>query len=211
VLLPAGYDWMARGDGFIAALSPTGRAEVYSADGKALLYAVEGVERVSVVGRYISARMGDETRLYDRRGKCICVEAGNALFAQGLSDEVIVVNGAWGEACQRLIDSDGATLTQGFQGILPLSGDRYAFMTVTGVEYYSGDLERLEISWDYDSLRYGLMDHTGRELLPARYKEIRAVGEDRLVLIDDAVTTLTDLDGHPIRAWQAEDAAAIGE
>ena len=129
--------------------------------------------------------------------------SNRALYAEGLNGQLIASDGAWGEACQRLVDPDGSDASDGFQRILTLCGGRYAYMTMGGAEYYSDDLDSVQSSWDYESVRYGLMDGAGNALLPAGYRQILVAGDERLVLVGEDFVALSDLDGHVIRRWDS--------
>ena len=102
----------------------------------------------------------------------------------------------------------GGAASGRFQQLLPLSGGRYAWLELKGVEYYSAELGRTQKSWDYSNARYGLTDGAGRVLLPARYREIRALGEDRLLLVSDFAVQLADRDGAVLKTWVTAEAAA---
>ena len=79
-------------------------------------------------------------------------------------------------------------------------------------DYTSADLDRVQTSWDYDGARCGLMDARGAVLVPAQYREIRALSEDRLLMTGDGEALLSDLDGHVVKRWiTAEAEAATGE
>ena len=98
------------------------------------------------------------------------------------------------------------------QQLLPLSGERYAFLELDGTEYYSAELGRIQTSWDYAHMRYGLMDSLGNILIPARFREIRSLGGDRLLLLSEGETVLADMDGTALKRWvTAQTEAPTGE
>ena len=211
-VVAAVYDWIDRGDGIIAVLSED-RVDVYAADGATLLYSVEGENlEAAVADGCLLVRDGDASKLYDQSGSVIGEFGPSFGCAPGLNGQLIAWEGEWGEPRAWLMDPDGDAASERFQHIVPLAGGRYAFATMKGVAYRSAELGRVQTSWDYDSLRFGLMDSEGRELLPAEYREIRALGEDRLLLVSDVEVRLTDLDGNAIKTWVTTEAeAATGE
>ena len=211
-IIPAACAWLERGDGMIAALSDGG-VDVYAADGSKLLYRVEGASlEAAVAGRCLLVRDGAQTRLYGLSGDLLGTFGPDFTCAPGLDGQLIASQGEWGEACAWLMDPDGSAASERFQQLLPLAGGRYAFSEMKGIEYRSAELGRVQTSWDYDTLRFGVIDAKGGLILPARYREIRALAGNRLLLIADGSVTLTDLDGKPVRTWlTAETEAPTGE
>lgn len=209
VVIESVYDVLARGDAMIAGLTGEGRLDVYSPDGRTLRFSLEsGDLQFALVGDKLALWDGTGARLLDARGAEICVASDRASFAPGLNGQIIVSESRGFETEQWLIDPDGGTASGRFQRILPLCGERYAFLSVNGVDYYSAELDMLQKSWDYSSLRYGLMDARGRQLLPAEYLEIRALGESHLLIETAYEVQLTDLNGVPVRVWPKPEAGA---
>lgn len=203
-LLPPVHRWLERSAALLAAARED-RVEVYGPDGRQRLFAVEGEAlEAALVGDALCVSCDDWTRLYGADGRVITEAGPGAVFASGVGGQYIVADGAWGEPCQRLIDPDGSPASGGFQRLLPLCAGRYAFMQMPGTEYYSEDLGGIATSWRYEKARWGIVDAAGGIILPARYLEIRAVGEDRLLLRDGDGAYLTDRDGNVIRAFEAE-------
>ena len=201
-VVPLQYSWMARGDGILAGLSPDGRLDVYAPDGRLLFYSVAGpITQAAIAGRAVAVTTEGMTKLLDGAGSCVIRASRDALFSPGLGGQYIVRDGAWGDTCQWLIAQDGSAASGRYQRLLPLIGGRYAFMAMSGTEYQSGDFDETLTEWDYDSIRYGLLDASGHELLSAEYREIRAVGDDRLLLTDDLCVRFADLDGNVLQTW----------
>lgn len=194
VMLELRFDWIQRGAGRIAARTAEGALEVYSADGKRMLYEVEDAGDVEVCGGYVITRDGDAARLYNAEGACVLEAPAGALFYPGLDGQIILADGAWGEASQTLLNPDGSPASESCQRLMPLCGGRYASVTFS--------------LYDRDSVRYGLMDDQGRALLPAVYREILPAGEDRLVLVTDAHVIFADLDGNALREWPVTETSA---
>lgn len=211
-VVPTIYDWLERGDGVIAA-GNTGGIDVFSKSGETLLYRVEGAyAEASVVGSCLLVRDENGARLYDENGVVIGMFGADFDAAPGLNGQIIATEGAWGDAGTWLMNPDGSAASGQFQRILPLTGERYAFIETPGIAYYSADLDRVQTSWDYDGARCGLMDARGAVLVPARWREIRALSGDRLLMTGDGETRLTDLDGQVVKRWvTAEGEVATGE
>ena len=202
LVLQATHAYLEFGDDLIAALTGDGTLCVYSADGQEERFSLEvdGAE-VAVVQNCVAVMDAAETRLYDASGACILTAAAGATFAPGLNGQIIASDGEWGEACQWLVNPDGSAASERYQRILPLAGDCYAFLTMTGANYYSDELGSMQTSWDYNSVRYGMLDGEGKEILPAEYLEILGLGSDRFLLIADQAVYLTDADGNALRTW----------
>ena len=202
----ARYDWLDRGGTMIAARSAEG-IDVYASDASVLRFHIAGEGlQCALVGPYLMVSSDEWTRLYDADGAPIREAAAGAAFYPGLEGQVILSDGAWGEACQRLIDAEGAVVSDGFQRILPLAGGRYAWLRMPGTAYYSADLGVIQKSWDYDAARWGLLDDGGNTLSDAEYLEIIALIEDRLQLRTEDEILLSDADGRAIRRWPLNDA-----
>lgn len=208
IVVEAAYDRISRGDDLIAARTRNGKIDVYAPNGEPR-YSLEGDGwQMSVVGDCLAASNAASSRLYGARGELLAMASPDAVFFAGTGGQVIVADGAYGSKCQRLLDPDGGEAAGPYQRILPLCPGRYAYLTMRGAVYYSEDLGRLQTSWDYDSVRYGLLDAGGREMTAAEYLEIRALGGDRLLMVTAEEIRLTDLDGAAIRAWPAAEAPA---
>ena len=202
------YRWLERGKAFIAAYNGDG-VDVYSAHGSERLFRVPGpVLEVSVVGGCLCAAYEDRVCLYDGKGELLAETGAGTTYSQGFRGQLIASEGAWGEACQWLVDPDGSAASGRFRHLLPLCPGRYAFMEIEGAEYFSAELGGLQKSWDYTTMRYGLVDDGGRVLLPARYREIRALGDDRLLLVGSGVVHLCDRDCDVLKTWLTPASAA---
>ena len=207
-VVPATFDWLERGESLIAA-KDAGGVSVFSPDGRDLLCRVLGSDlEVCLVGDCLLVRDGEAARLYAADGGLIGAFDPDFRCSAGLGGQLIGTVGAWGEAGTWLMERDGSPVSGRYQRLLPLAGGRYAFIVMRGTEYFSADLNRVQTSWDYDSLRCGLLSAAGEELLPAEYKEIRVLSEDRLLLVDEAGITIADLDGNVVRRWETTEAAA---
>ena len=201
VVVEPKYEWLDRSAAMIAARTADGEIDVYAPDG-GLCFTLEGGDRqVTLVGAVLAVTGAEESRLYDANGALLLTASAEATFAEGVDGQVIVADGAWGERCQRLVNPDGSDASGPFQRILPLTSGRYAFLTMSGATYYSRDLGRIQTSWDYDSVRYGLMDGAGSALTEAVYREIRSLANGCLLMVSDAQIAVADADGNVLSAW----------
>ena len=211
-VVPARYNWLERGQSVVAALDGSG-VDVFSESGEKKLYSVKGENlEAALAGDCLLVKDGESTRLYGKDGALLGTFDADFRCAAGLRGQLIATEGEWGERGTWLMDADGAAASGRFQSVLPLAGERYAFVETPGIEYYSADLDRLQTSWDYDASRVGVMDAKGEVIVPPQEKEIRALGEDRLLMIGDGELHMTDLNGHVLRTWiTAGGEAATGE
>lgn len=211
-VVPVEYEWLDRSAALVAAFDGDG-VDVYGPRGGQRRFRVKGpVQEVAVVGSCVSVANSEAVRLYDARGKQLLKTSAGTTYAPGTRGQMIAVNGEWGDKCQRLIGPDGRVASGRFQQLLPLCAGRYAFLDMDGIEYYSMELDRTQRSWDYGDRLYGLMDASGRILLEAEYYEIRALSDDRLLLVGDGEVELTDRNGVSLQIWfTPERETPIGE
>ena len=212
VVVATVYRWLERSPAMIAALGANG-LDVYAPDGGERLFSLPGGDvDVCLAGGMLAVSDDTGTRLYDAEGKMLYEGGPGVTFAEGCMGQLIACDGAWGEACQWLMNPDGSAASARVQQLLPLSGERYAFLELDGTEYYSAELGRIQTSWDYAHMRYGLMDSLGNILIPTRFREIRSLGGDRLLLLSEGETVLSDMDGTALKRWvTAQTEAPTGE
>ena len=195
------YDWLERGESLVAARRDIG-LDIYPPRGGARQFHLAGsVGEVAVVGSGFVVADEGRSRLYGAKGQLLAEGEAGTLWVQGGRGHLIEVCGAWGERSQRLVSLNGKAESGRFQQLLPLCDGRYAWLSLNGVEYYSAELRRTQKSWDYANLRYGLADGSGRILLSARYREIRALGEEHLLLVGDDRVQLSDRNGAVLKTW----------
>ena len=195
LIVPARYDWMERGKGMIAALTPEGQLDVYASDGTGLRFSLAGpVAWAAVAGRYVYLSRDGSVLLYDADGRCLLTCGEGTTFAAGWDGQLIASDGAWGEACQWLLDPDGRAVSARYQQLIPLLEGRYACRAMAG-DAASG--------WDYAGARWGMVDTSGRELLPAVDHRLQWAGGERVVRYTDDGVIFADADGHTLRSWPA--------
>lgn len=210
ILLEPAYSFIERGEKLTAVLDGAGTLTVYNVEGAGILFTMQIPEsEIAVVGDGIAVISDEDSRLYNSAGQCILSASPGTIYTSGLNGQFIISDGEWGETCQWVINPDGSPASGKYQRILPLAGERYAFMTMFGASYYSDELDSIQKSWNYESVRYGMMDSSGREILPAEYLEIRALSADRFLLISENGVFFADAEGNTIREWlTAEDESA---
>lgn len=193
--------WLERSAAMIAAWDGSG-VEIYSPRGGQRRVRLPGkAQEVALVGDSLVVTYEGRTCLYDSNGRLITQNSGNVDFTLGTRGQLIASNGAWGEKCQWLVNPDGSKASGLFQQLLPLCADRYAFLEMSGEAYDSEVLGRSQTAWNYANGRYGLMDGRGRILIAARYREIRALSADRLLLVGDDRVQIADRNGVVMKTW----------
>lgn len=197
--IAAEYDFLERGNGIFVGLAGRERCVVYDESSFEELFRLEGVNlRVAAVGSRTILVDDSGMRIYSEAGRLLLEAGGSATVSRGAGDQLILYDGDWGEKCASIIDANGAVFERKDQYLLPLDEDRYAFMTMNVASYYSEALGSIRYSCDYDSIRFGMMNASGEEILPAEALEIRrlaarrylTVAEDGLRVVDENGETL---------------------
>ena len=200
VIAPS-YRWLERSDAMIVGWDGT-NVDIYGPRaGQRRARLMGKVRELALVGDCLVVNYEARTCLYDANGRLLGQNEGAVDYAAGTRGQLIASNGAWGERCQWLVNPDGTRASGMFQQLLPLCAERYAFLEMSGETYQSEALGRGETAWNYRDCRYGLMDSRGRILISARYREIRALGGDRLLLIGDDRVQIADRNGVVMKTW----------
>lgn len=200
-IIAPSFLWLERSAAMIAAWDGT-NVDIYGPRGGQRRARLTGkVKVLSLVGDCLAVAYDGRTCLYDANGGLIRQDGGAVDYAPGTRGQLIASNGAWGERCQWLVNPDGSRASGMFQQLLPLCAERYAFLEMAGEAYGSEVLGRTQTAWDYANRRYGLMDGRGRILITARYREIRALSSDRLLLIGEDRVQIADRNGVVMKTW----------
>ena len=200
------YDFLEWGDGIIVGLQGRETCVVYAAENGVERFRVEGANLSAAVAGACAIVMDDEALYaYSADGTLILQTSRTATLSPGDGGQLILSDGDWGTACVAIVEPDGTVLDRRDQHLLALSDDRYAFITMRVASYSSDALGTIRYSVDYDSLRYGLMDTAGREILPAEYLEIRSAGTDRYLTIAEDGLRLTDEEGNVLWSHLTEE------
>lgn len=134
--------------------------------------------------------------VYNMKGELILETEQSATLLPGLDGQLILSDGDWGSNSVSLVGRDGVRAERADQHLIPLDGGRYAFVRMNVASYYSEVLEEIRHSVDYDSLRYGMIDSAGNEILPAEYLEIRALGNRRYLTVAEDGLRVTNENGE---------------
>jgi len=193
--------WLERSAAMIAAWDGT-NLDIYGPRGGQRRARLSGkIQEIALAGDDLVVTYEEKTCLYDANGRLLTQEGGSVCYTAGTRGQLIASNGQWGEKCQWLVNPDGSKASGLFQQLLPLSAERYAFLEMQGEAYESEALGRSQTAWDYGECRYGLMDSRGRIITAARYREIRALSSDRLLLIGDERVQIADRNGVVMKTW----------
>lgn len=202
ILIEPEYPFLTALDGAYAALDASGRLTLFDGETCApTLTLPGGPVDIRALGAALSVSDGAATRLLAADGTELCSLSGGVVLEPGVDGQFIAQDFTLGEEVSWLVDPDGARASGNFLWLLPLCSGRYAWMRMLGEKYSSGALGETLTDWDYQTLRWGLVDGTGAELLPAIYRTIRALDEDRLLLATDSAVILADRDGKQIAIW----------
>lgn len=197
------YDFLELGDGIFVGLSGRELCVVYDAANCVERFRVEGVNlRVAAVGSHPIVVDDSGMSLYSADGELLLRTAANSTIAPGAEEELILSDGDWGSHCVVIIHPDGTLSERRDQHLLPLDENRYAFMTMTVATYYSDALQSIRYSCDYDSMRFGMMDAAGNEIIPAEFTEIRRLALYRYLTIAPDFLRVIDENGNVL--WQYE-------
>lgn len=191
------YDYIEMGSGVIVARN---KERVVVFDGFCReTFRVEGAQpEAALAGDNPVLIGGDVLYVYNADGERLLEAGRSAAVSEGLDGQLIVSDGYWGSECVQLVNADGTAVDGAWQHLLPLNAGRYAFVKMNAAAYYSDALDEIRYSVDMDSLRCGMMDATGSEILPAEYLEIRAVGEERYLTVAQDGLRIVDGDGNAV-------------
>lgn len=202
VLTPKYYSLTHEDEALAFAVERDGTAIGFDPESCAEIFRIEGEE-----GDYYAAYDGvvqafgtDATRLYDYSGRLIHEGSAQASYARGLNGQYILTDGLWGSECCRLINADGTLSETAWQSLFPLftvdGKGYYGFMAFDVTAEYSEALGAEQYTWDTDSVRYGVVDESGATVLEARYEEMSAAQDGRLIVREGDVQGLIDVQGN---------------
>ena len=188
--------------GFILAVVELEGAYVFDGSGTELAR-YEGKDvHAALAGEGYIVTDPDALYLCDASGALLLKTSPDASVTEGVGGQWIVSDGAWGETCVRLLESDAA-----YQNLYPLgmSGEDalYACMTVNVGRYMNDKLGEIQLSTDMDSARYGLVGSDGEVLLEPVYRALYFLEEDRLLARSDEAWLVMDSGGEIYWKWDA--------
>lgn len=160
------------------------------------LFRVDGMGlSAAIVGEGILISDESSVRLYGADGSLLLEGDADVSVTPGAGDQLLFSDGEWGTACVSIVNADGTRFSRLDQHLLPLDDERYAFMTMNVAAYNSQALGEIRYSGDYDSIRYGMLDRNGMEILPAEYLDITCIGENRYLTVAEDGYRVIDGEG----------------
>ncbi len=182
-LLEPEYDFLEIGDGVAVVMKNRTECAAYDLQTGALRVRVTGEYlEAAALGRRMTVADSEHLRVYDTDGTMILETDRGVFISDGVDGQLILRDGDWGTACVGICDVNGSVSGRLDMALLPLDSDRYLFMTMNAAAYNSAILGERRYSCDYDSMRFGILDGAGNEILPAEALEITRLRENRYFL-----------------------------
>ena len=208
-ILEPEYEWISISTaGDILALDADGNAALYDVNGKLILQ-----KQAACAGFYgIYAYVTDDTatRIFDTDGRQLLSLSTGAGMQTGVGDDLILSDGAWGEACVFLYGADSK-----YQNVYPLgtAADThiYAYMTINAARYNNDLLGEIQYSTDPTSARYGLIDASGKIQIEAMYRSIEYLQDDRFCVRTEDQWQMIDSHGDVYFSCAAADEESSSE
>ncbi|NLF26728.1 MAG: WG repeat-containing protein [Clostridiales bacterium] len=171
-------------------------------------FRVEGENLYAMaVGDLVQVYDDHSTRLYGTDGALIHEGSPLAGYSTGENGQIVLTDGDWGADGSYLLNADGSVAAGPFKALFPLGTDDgrgyYGFIEFDAEAAYSDALEQHVYSWDESTLRYGVVDDSGHEVLPAEYGELYRIGENRLFASLDGTDGVIDLNGEWVYRFSA--------
>ena len=208
-ILAPEYDWIALSPaGGILALTADGNAALYNSSGK--LIRQKQAVYAGFYGAYAYMIDDTSTLVFNADGDQILSLSASAGMQTGIGDDLILMDGAWGEECVYLYGSE-----RKYQNIYPLgtAADAriYAYMTINAARYNNDLLGEIQYSTDPASARYGLIDSSGEIRITAQYRSIEYLQDDRFCVRTDDQWQMIDSSGNVYFSCAAADEESSSE
>lgn len=204
-LLKPEFDYLESGAGVSVGLTGREQFIVFDEEFEAA-FRIEGAGlEAMLVGAYPVLLRNGMMEVRNISGELLLEVGQGATLLPGLNGQLILADGDWGAECVSLVGADGERAERRDQHLIPLDGGRYAFVRMNVAGYYSEVLEEIRYSCDYDSMRWGMIDADGNEILPAEYLEIRALGNRRYLAVTEAELQVTDENGEALWTYVKEE------
>ena len=141
------YDFLEWGDGIIVGLQGRERCAVFGADNCVERFHVEGANlHAAACGGYALVLDGEALCAYSRRRRADPPRLPHRDALAGAGGQLILSDGDWGAAGTAVVEPSGAVLPRRDQHLLPLTDDRYAFLTMRAASYSSDALGAIRYS-----------------------------------------------------------------
>lgn len=200
------YDFVGRpagSDGLIAAVRYNELVDVFRAGDLSYLYTLtcdaEGAY-TALSGKILLVFSTDGVRAVNDAGETVIETSAAGSIASAGRRRLFVHPDEWGAKTAYLADVNGKRLSAEYQ-------DLGLFSTVDGRDYFtvrSFDVERTEngLNWLSDTMRCGLIDEDGREILPIVYSELSSPAPGYIQASDEEGVHLLKLDGTEIWSYR---------
>lgn len=199
------YDFIDRptaSDGLIAAVKYKELVDVFRASDQSYLYTLtcdtEGAY-TALSGRILLVFSAESVRAVNDAGETIIEVPANGSIASAGENRLFVYPGEWGEKSAYLADINGKPLSAAYQ-------DFGLFATVDGRDYFTVnafETERTDdgLIWLSDTMRCGLIDEDGREILPIAYTELSSPAPGYIQARDETGVHLLKMDGTELWSY----------
>lgn len=200
------YDFVGRpagSDGLIAAVKYNELVDVFRASDQSYLYTLtcdtEGAY-TALSGKILLVFSADSVRAVNDAGETVIETSAAGSIVSAGRRRLFVHPDEWGAKTAYLADVNGKRLSAEYQ-------DLGLFSTVDGRDYFtvrSFDVERTEngLNWLSDTMRCGLIDEDGREILPIVYSELSSPAPGYIQASDEEGVHLLKLDGTEIWSYK---------
>lgn len=200
------YDFVGRpagSDGLIAAVKYNELVDVFRAGDLSYLYTLtcdaEGAY-TALSGKILLVFSTDGVRAVNDAGETVIETSAAGSIVSAGRRRLFVHPDEWGAKTAYLADVNGKRLSAEYQ-------DLGLFSTVDGRDYFtvrSFDVERTEngLNWLSDTMRCGLIDEDGREILPIVYSELSSPAPGYIQASDEEGVHLLKLDDTEIWSYR---------
>ncbi len=199
------YDFIdrpAEPDGLIVAVKYNELIDVFRASDQSYLYTLtcdtEGAY-TALSGKILLVFSADSVRAVNDTGKTIVEVPASGSIVSASDNRLFVYPDEWGVKSAYLADVDGKPVSETYQ-------DFGLFATVDGREYFTVnafDTEQTDdgMIWLSDTMRCGLIDEDGHEILPIVYTELSSPSPGYIQARDEAGVHLLQMDGTEIWSY----------
>ena len=194
-IVPCRYDYLEVSEyGYIIAAQSNEKVFIFDQTGKKLDEYYGDNISIGLVGRYYTVCDDINLRVYSDTHELLFEIPADASVYEGLGDQLLISDGAFGEHCVRIRGSE-----KKYQNIYPLGDIEgqgvYGFISVDVRSAYNNILEENQYSLKMESMRCGVIDSRGEILLDSEYLSVELLGEDRLLVQTEDQWQMIDIRG----------------